>query len=342
MRSRQNRTSNINKQKDVTTYSNPGNSGNCTLSHIEVITNDEDPGSVILSLDAVSDCFKEGVTVFRSGQIHVYPYVEPTYLDDLEKMAPEKQWGLLGFRDVFTGHETFLLYQNKQGNAMVLPKNSYFLEAFAKLEKEICNKRSSKSNVRVVLKDIVKCAQKGKEKHTDEALLQYDITENHVKQSDLEQRDYSLKVSKKRTCSSKKKCLITEHGKQPLTLCLRPLEPGQPKFPIQVSQEQRDDEQVHSEQVVSYDHSNMPNSHISYGFNSSVNTMPSTVTNSAVNDHRSRDRPNGLPRYAHFSEYVNRLTTYSTWPHGSPNSERLSRAGFFFTSTKLANYDVFV
>lgn len=335
LRSQQNKTSNIDKQEDLTRYLKPGTSDNCTLCHIEVITDDEDPESVLLSLESVSSCFRESITVFHYGQIHVYLSVESTFLDFLEETAPDKQKGISDVRDVLTIHKTFLLYQNKQGNTKVLPKNVNFSKAFARLEKEICNKHYSKSNVRVVLNDIVRCAQKGKEGPKDEALLQCNITENHVKQSDLQQRDYSLKVSKKKTCSSKKKCLITKQEKQPLSLYVIPLESGQTKFPIQVSEEQRDDEQGHSEQVVSYDHSSMPNSNIRYGFNSSFNnTMLSTVTSHATNDHQSRDRHNVPPRYAHFSEYDDRMASYSTWPHSSPDRERLSRAGFFFTSTK--------
>ncbi|XP_045174784.2 baculoviral IAP repeat-containing protein 2-like [Mercenaria mercenaria] len=346
-----------------------------TTHTIKVEIDDEDPGNAVLSLEIIANVFIEGVVLFDFGNIFVYFNLWTGFLKDIEYTATEEQKDISLLHDVYSSYKTFLLYQNTDGRVLILPRNQNFHTVFKRLSNVLQNNEKVTSNMVVRLKDINKpnhsCEQFKESGHVKHDQKYHHV--NHVFARKLEtrfnesesgenvkeeaetdlsyERNVSLETCKERTNIGRLK-VNTPYLQNPKQLPWLP--PSFPRdrifiqypfkelfqLPVQVSEEQRDDDQAHSEQVVTHNYSTIHRDDISFGLsqpsmgNNGVYSHVTNETQSAVQEPRSllQHRPRVPPRHPNYSDYSDRLMSYTNWRHRTPDPPRLSQAGFFFTN----------
>ncbi|XP_053384541.1 baculoviral IAP repeat-containing protein 3-like [Mercenaria mercenaria] len=338
---------------------------------IRIIPTDEDPDSAVMSLELLAECFIEGLILFDYGKITVYLNQSADFLSDIENTAFAEQREFSHLHDVYVTYKTFLTYRNRYGKILILPKNQSFFTIFKRLNEGIYDGEHMKPDLSVLLKDFYRqkeLFQRNETKNDGPECCEYYVsgpmvetcrhiqshmceTENQLDESNRKCREFfSLRMSKRKIYFGIKrvaKPLLQRFGllpRLPPPLSREkiafhyPLE-GQFKFPVQVSDEQRDDE-ARNEQVVPTYHSIIYRDDISYGLasqsgnNNGVYTPVTNNTQSAIRETEdfAQQRPRIPPRHSDYSHYADRLISFARWFHRRPDSATLSQAGFFFTN----------
>ncbi|XP_045175859.2 uncharacterized protein LOC123536598 [Mercenaria mercenaria] len=328
------------------------------LRRIRVIIDDGDPDIAVLSLENLVGMFIENVTIFDNGQIYVYLNLLDSFLNEIEDTSKEDQKDFALLSDVYNSYNTFLLYRDANNCVKILPRNQTFHPVFQRLKTE---EKNFNSNVFILLekhinhqdkahiyveKDRKRDAKFGFAAQSDKSHTKGVSGEGKVEKVAIDRcKQVSLTYAKSQMYVAISKVIICRRLS---FYSLRQLQPPTPrtrdlfegKFPVQVSDEQRDDENFYCERVVSTSHSNRCRDDISYGIGPRSRTE-SGFGSPVVGHVRSylqesncleQQCPDNPPRYPDYYDCAERLASFTKWFHKSPEPATLSQAGFFFTS----------
>ncbi|XP_053384545.1 uncharacterized protein LOC123537259 [Mercenaria mercenaria] len=329
---------------------------------------EEDQESVVLSLKTIADRFTDGCILFDYGKLTVYLNVRADLLADIENTSVANQMDFSLLHDVYNSYKTFLLYSNKDGKKKILPKNMYFQTIIERIEKGVFDNGNVSSHVFVLLRELTNSKQECKSKLNEDTnndsecctknksatqLQAYRQKQSHYHKEIINKTTTELNCRRNVSLQSSKICLGNVKVIKPLLKHVPSL-PRLPSpiprlkifscfpfeeqlhYPNTASEEQRDDEQIHSAQVVSNVNSVVHGERLSSHQQDASNGFYSPVTSHAQSDIRGTERPvqqrpQVPPRHPNYSHYAERLMSFTEWKHRSPQPETLSQAGFFFT-----------
>ncbi|XP_060588564.1 baculoviral IAP repeat-containing protein 3-like [Ruditapes philippinarum] len=340
-----------------------------TVDIVEVIAVNNDKCSVLISIEAITERFKDGIVLFDNGKIFVYLNKHSTYRTALENVPDKHIKNLSEMHDVCALYEVFITYRNEMGKIQIIPNNLYCGSIFQHLHEErikafitivnfdeltrsenitqafdMCENCETKSFVGPMVREC-NCQSKG---------IDFRKIKDEEKWLKSEEK-LSLTNTKKKIFRSLKKVPILFQYLTPLQKlpCLIPREikkiyPIGPSFhgqynqPVHASDEHGFDES-HSEQVISTDHSLPFNSGTTFviGQESSIHHYRNNYSALGLNNthllaretnNTPQRRPRPSAKYPSYDNYAERLVSYARWTHRRPEPTTLSEAGFFFTN----------